>query len=51
MVTAATIYMSLLGPRGLEAVAQASMQRTDDLVSALSQGAGRETGFHGAAFS
>jgi glycine dehydrogenase subunit 1 len=37
MVTAATIYMSLLGPRGLEAVAQASMQRTHDLVSALSQ--------------
>jgi glycine dehydrogenase subunit 1 len=36
MVTAATIYMSLLGPRGLEAVAQASMQRTADLVAALS---------------
>jgi glycine dehydrogenase subunit 1 len=37
MVTAATIYMSLLGPRGLAAVAQASMQRTDDLASALSK--------------
>jgi glycine dehydrogenase subunit 1 len=35
MVTAATIYMSLLGPRGLEAVAQASMQRTADLIAAL----------------
>jgi glycine dehydrogenase subunit 1 len=35
MVTAATIYMSLLGPKGLEAVAQASMQRTEDLAAAL----------------
>jgi glycine dehydrogenase subunit 1 len=34
MVTAATIYMSLLGPKGLEAVAQASMQRTADLIAA-----------------
>ena len=32
LVTAATIYMSLLGAAGLEAVAQASMQRTADLV-------------------
>jgi glycine dehydrogenase subunit 1 len=37
MVTAATIYMSLLGPQGLEAVAQAGMQRTADLVAALSR--------------
>jgi glycine dehydrogenase subunit 1 len=35
MVTAATIYMSLLGPQGLEAVAQASMQRTEALAAAL----------------
>jgi len=35
MVTAATIYMSLLGPQGLEAVAQASMQRTAALAAAL----------------
>lgn len=35
MVTAATIYMSLLGPQGLEAVAQASMQRTAELAAAL----------------
>jgi glycine dehydrogenase subunit 1 len=35
MVTAATIYMSLLGPQGLEAVAQASMQRTAGLAAAL----------------
>jgi glycine dehydrogenase subunit 1 len=45
MVTAATIYMSLLGPRGLEGVAQASMQRTYDLVSALSQVPGVKPAF------
>jgi glycine dehydrogenase subunit 1 len=33
MVTAATIYMSLLGAEGLEAVAQASLQRTADLLA------------------
>ena len=36
-VTAATIYMSLLGARGLEQVAQTSMQRTADLILALSK--------------
>lgn len=36
MVTAATIYMSLLGARGLERVAAASLQRTADLVARLS---------------
>ncbi len=45
MVTAATIYMSLLGPRGLAAVAQASMQRTADLVAALTQVAGVKKAF------
>jgi glycine dehydrogenase subunit 1 len=45
MVTAATIYMSLLGPRGLEAVAQASMQRTDELIKSLSQVAGVKRAF------
>jgi glycine dehydrogenase subunit 1 len=45
MVTAATIYMSLLGPRGLLAVAQASMQRTADLVAALSKIAGVKRAF------
>ena len=35
MVTAATIYMSLLGPAGLARVAQACMQRTADLVARL----------------
>ena len=45
MVTAATIYMSLLGARGLEAVAQASMQRTADLVTALCRVAGVRKAF------
>jgi glycine dehydrogenase subunit 1 len=45
MVTAATIYMSLLGPKGLEAVAQASMQRTEELIAALSQVAGVKRAF------
>jgi glycine dehydrogenase subunit 1 len=50
MVTAATIYMSLLGAGGLEAVAQASMQRTADLVAALSNVAGVKPAFSGAHF-
>jgi glycine dehydrogenase subunit 1 len=45
MVTAATIYMSLLGPQGLQAVAQASTQRTADLVAALSKVAGVKRAF------
>jgi glycine dehydrogenase subunit 1 len=44
-VTSATIYMSLLGPQGLAAVAQASMQRTADLVTALTQVAGVKRAF------
>lgn len=35
LVTAGTIYMSLLGPAGLEAVAAASQARTTELVEAL----------------
>lgn len=35
MVTAATIYLSLLGPRGLERVARLSAERTRALVAAL----------------
>ena len=38
MVTAATIYMSLLGPPDLQRVAAASVQRTADLVASLSAG-------------
>jgi glycine dehydrogenase subunit 1 len=45
MVTAATIYMSLLGPQGLQAVAQASMQRTADLIASLAQVAGVKRAF------
>jgi glycine dehydrogenase subunit 1 len=37
LVTAATIYMSLLGPQGLERVAATSMQRTQQLVDALTR--------------
>jgi len=37
MVTAATIYLALLGAEGLERVAGASLQRTQDLVTALTR--------------
>ena len=50
LVTAATIYMSLLGARGLEAVAEACMQRTADLVAALSHVAGVKRAFSAAHF-
>ena len=45
MVTAATIYLSLLGAEGLERVAAASMQRTDDLVTALTRVKGVRAAF------
>ncbi len=45
LVTAATIYMSLLGAAGLQRVAAASMQRTADLVAALSRIAGIRPAF------
>jgi glycine dehydrogenase subunit 1 len=45
MVTAATIYMSLLGAAGLARVAAASLQRTADLVAALSRVAGVKPAF------
>jgi glycine dehydrogenase subunit 1 len=45
MVTAATIYMSLLGPKGLEAVASASMQRTEELAAALTRVPGVKRAF------
>ncbi|HEX3949114.1 MAG TPA: aminomethyl-transferring glycine dehydrogenase subunit GcvPA [Steroidobacteraceae bacterium] len=45
MVTAATIYMALLGPQGLTAVAQASMQRTADLIAALAKVPGVKRAF------
>ncbi len=37
MVTAATIYLALLGAEGLERVAAASVQRTHDLAAALTR--------------
>src|ERR1700683_4834149 len=45
MVTAATIYMSLLGAEGLKRVAAASLQRTDDLVAALTRVKGVKAAF------
>jgi glycine dehydrogenase subunit 1 len=45
MVTAATIYMSLLGAAGLSRVAAASLQRTADLVAALSRVPGVKPAF------
>jgi glycine dehydrogenase subunit 1 len=50
MVTAATIYLSLLGAQGLEAVAQASLQRTADLLAALERIPGVKRAFGGAHF-
>ena len=50
LVTAATIYLSLLGPVGLERVAAASMARTRELVRAATQLAGVRAAFTGARF-
>ena len=45
MVTAATIYMSLLGPEGLRRVALASQQQTAKLVALLTQIEGVDAAF------
>jgi len=45
LMTAATIYMSLLGPQGLERVAAASHARTRDLLAALSRVKGVRVAF------
>jgi glycine dehydrogenase subunit 1 len=45
MVTAATIYMSLLGAAGLARVAAACLQRTADLAGRLSKVAGVKAAF------
>ena len=50
LVTAATIYMSLLGAEGLERVAAASRQRTRELVAALTRLDGVRPAFEGACF-
>jgi glycine dehydrogenase subunit 1 len=44
-MTAATVYMSLMGPQGLERVASASHARTRDLVAALSRVKGVRVAF------
>jgi glycine dehydrogenase subunit 1 len=50
LMTAATIYMSLLGPQGLAAVAETSLTRTAELVSALSALPGVRVAFEGPRF-
>jgi glycine dehydrogenase subunit 1 len=50
MVTAATIYMSLLGPEGLARVAQTCLQRTADLIAALEKIPGVTRAFNAAHF-
>ena len=49
-VTAATIYMSLMGPQGLERTAAAAHARTRELVSALTRVPGVRLAFSGAYF-
>lgn len=50
LMTAATIYMSLMGPQGLERVAAASIARTDELVQALTKVKGVKLAFAGPRF-
>ena len=46
LVTAATIYMSLMGPQGLHRVAAASHARTRELIAALTRVKGVRTAFN-----
>jgi len=50
LMTAATIYLTLLGPAGLERVAAACMERTGQLVEALGRVPGIRSAFSGARF-
>jgi len=50
LVTAATVYLSLMGPAGLERVAAASRARTRELVGALTRLPGVRRLFRGPAF-
>ena len=50
LMTAATIYMSLMGPQGLERVAAASHARTRELVTALTRMKGVRLAFQGPSF-
>src|SRR5258708_40116159 len=50
LVTAATIYMSLLGPEGLAKVASASMANTQKLMESLAAVPGVSRAFNGPLF-
>jgi glycine dehydrogenase subunit 1 len=50
LVTAATIYMSLVGPKGLAQVAATSMERASQLVQALTRVPGVRLAFDGPRF-
>jgi len=50
LVTAATVYLTLLGPAGLERVASASHERTQELVRALTRIPGVRAKFSGPRF-
>ena len=50
LVTAATIYMSLLGPQGMRSIAEACYANTQTLVNALTEIAGVDKVFTGAGF-
>ena len=50
LVTAATIYMSIMGPQGLERVAAASHARTRELITALTRVKGVRTAFNSPCF-
>ncbi|HUO96438.1 MAG TPA: aminomethyl-transferring glycine dehydrogenase subunit GcvPA [Steroidobacteraceae bacterium] len=50
LMSAATIYLAIMGPAGLERVAGASMARTAELVEALTRIKGVQSAFGGARF-
>jgi glycine dehydrogenase subunit 1 len=50
LMTAATIYMSLMGPQGLERVAAASHARARELITGLTRVKGVRTAFQGPSF-
>ena len=50
LMTAATIYMSLVGPRGLASVADVCLARTEELVTALTRVKGVRSAFAGPRF-
>jgi glycine dehydrogenase subunit 1 len=50
LVTAATIYLSLIGPEGLARVANTSHQRTNELIAALTRVKGVKVAFEGPRF-